>query len=129
MIKQKSNIKRDEYKRFLTFMQEKMGIKVLATRTCHSIEDCDVAFFKILKVWENQELVSLRCDNEDLRNDNIALELKVDELKNEIDCLDEKNRKLYEMAVDLEGKNFNLSQKLEERQENIFIRFLKFIFG
>lgn len=115
MIKQKSNIKRDEYKRFLTFMQEKMGIKVLATRTCHSIEDCDVAFFKIIKVYENKELESLRGDNEDLRNDNIALELKVDELVNKLADLDEENSVLLE--------------KIEERQENIFIRFLKFIFG
>lgn len=115
MKKQKSSIKRDEYKRFLTFMQEKMGIKVLATRTCHSIEDCDVAFFKILKVYENKELVSLRCDNEDLRNDNIALELKVDQLSNIIE--------------DLKNKNYMLCEKLEERKENIFIRILKYIFG
>ena len=108
------NIKRDEYKRFLTFMQDKMGIKVLATRTCHSIEDCDRAFFKILKVYENVELERLRGDNEDLRNDNLALELKVDEL---IDKL-----------ADLDGKNAMLREKLEERQENIFIRVFKYIF-
>lgn len=115
MRKQKSSIKRDEYKRFLTFMQEKMGIKVLATRTCHSIEDCDVAFFKILKVWENQELVSLRCDNEDLRNDNIALELKVDELINKL--------------ADLDNENYMLMEKIQERKEPLIKRILKYIFG
>lgn len=115
MRKQKSDIKRDEYKRFLTFMQEKMGIKVLATRTCHSIEDCDVAFFKILRAYESDELEELRRFNKDLQTDNINLELKVDELINKLADLDEENSVLLE--------------KIEERQENIFIRFLKFIFG
>lgn len=115
MREEKRNIKRDEYKKFLTFMQKKMGIKVLATRTCHSIEDCDRAFFKILKVYENVELERLRGDNEDLRNDNIALELKVDEL---IEELIEENK-----------ENAMLLEKIEERQKNIFIRILKYIFG
>lgn len=115
MRTQKSNIKRDEYKRFLTFMQEKMGIKVLATRTCHSIEECDIAFFKILRAYESGELEELRRFNKDLQTDNINLELKVDELINKLADLDEENSVLLE--------------KIEERQENIFIRFLKFIFG
>lgn len=115
MRTQKSNIKRDEYKRFLTFMQKKMGIKVLATRTCHSIEECDIAFFKILRAYESGELEELRRFNKDLQTDNINLELKVDELINKLADLDEENSVLLE--------------KIEERQENIFIRFLKFIFG
>lgn len=111
----KNSIKRDEYKRFLTYIQDKIGIKVLATRTCHSIEDCDRAFFKILKVYENAELERLRGDNEDLRNDNIALELKVDELIKEL--------------IEENKENAMLLEKIEERQENIFIRVFKYIFG
>lgn len=115
MRKQKSSIKRDEYKRFLTFMQEKMGIKVLATRTCHSVEECDIAFFKILKAYESDELEELRRFNKDLQTDNINLELKVDELINKL--------------ADLDNENYMLMEKLQERKENIFIRILKYIFG
>lgn len=115
MRKQKSNIKRDEYKRFLTFMQEKMGIKVLATRTCHSIEDCDEAFFKILRAWENDELEELRRFNKDLSNDNTELELKVDEL---IDRL-----------ADIDNENTMLLEKIQDREEPLIKKILKFIFG
>lgn len=108
MKKQKSSIKRDEYKRFLTFMQDKIGIKVLATRTCHSIEDCDVAFFKILKVYEYENIKTLK-------NNYIELELK--------------NDKLLDKLADLKEENAMLLEKIEERQENIFIRILKYIFG
>ena len=115
MREEKRDIKRDEYKKFLTFMQKKIGIKVLATRTCHSIEDCDRAFFKILRAYESGELEELRRFNKDLQDDNEALELKVDGL---IDKL-----------ADLDGKNAMLREKLEERQGNIFIRVFKYIFG
>ena len=115
MRKQKSSIKRDEYKKFLTFMQEKMGIKVLATRTCHSIEDCDVAFFKILRAYESDELEELRRFNKDLQTDNINLELKVDELINKL--------------ADLDNENYMLMEKIQERKEPLIKRILKYIFG
>lgn len=115
MKKQKNNISRDEYKKVLTFIQNKIGIKVIATRNCWSIEDCDVAFFKILRAWEKEELERLRKENLDLQNDNIALELKVDKLESKI--------------TEVENENTTLQEKIQEREENVFIRFLKFIFG